>query len=325
MERRPFLALLTTAVAGCGATDSTTETPATPRTETEPPTEEPTPTTTPTPTSTPTEEPTDTPTGAETEAREAIAAVRSTLGAVLEQYRGDAGETILAADAAHTGFADRTVQIGLTEAKRETERAREAAVTDAQRRTVENLATTRHFLDGAAETQVALVGAYRHLQNAHDAFAAVNPTTASEAVETMDAERRIARSPYRTVVEETDAEATAALPPLATSTYRAKLAQFDAEMGAFGALRDPLDSMLRGIGRLESALALRRNGSTAQAEQMAASAAGRLDTAAAAFAAFADGLGTPADSLVGESRELSDLAATKAAATRERFALPDAG
>lgn len=258
------------------------------------------------------------------EAREAIATVRSTLGAVLEQYRGDAGETILAADAAHAGFADRTVQIGLTEAKRETERAREAAVTDAQRRTVENLATTRRFLDGAAETQVALIGAYRHLQNARDAFAAVNATAASESIGRMDTERRIARPPYRAVVEGTDAEATAALPPLTASTYRAKLAQFEAEMGAFGTLRDPLDGMLKGVGQLESALALRRNGSTARAERMADSAAGRLDTAATAFAAFADGLGTPADSLVGVSRELSDLAATKAAATRERFALSDA-
>jgi hypothetical protein len=95
-------------------------------------------------------------------------------------------------------------------------------------------------------------------------------------------------------------------------------------MRAFGALRAPLGEFANGIGKLESALALRRNGSTAQAERTARAAARRLDAASGSLAAFADGLDTPADSLVEPSRSLSDLAAAKASETRDRFELSEA-
>jgi hypothetical protein len=327
LERRPFLALLATAVAGCNATSD-------PGTQTSRPTETPTGTTAPsdtatatptdTVTSTATDAPTETPTAEERRAREAIAAAESTLGAVIEQYRGDAGETILAADASYAGFADRSVQTNVSEATREIERAREAAVTERQAATVERLATTRRFVAAAAEVQVALRGAYRHLQVARDAFADTDAGAARAAVDEMDTDRRIARGPYRTIVEETTAEATAALPALDASTYRGKREQFDAEMRAFGALRGPLGEFTDGVGKLESALALRRNGSTAQAERTARAAARRLDTASGSLAAFADGLDTPADSLVEPSRSLSDLAAAKASETRDRFELSGA-
>ncbi|WP_380675109.1 hypothetical protein [Salinigranum sp. GCM10025319] len=338
MERRPFLALLTTATAGCSAIDRTrtptdaptetstaTETPTGTPTETSTATETPTgtPTETSTATDTATETSTETPTTAERQARESIDAVQSTLGAVLEQYRGSAGETILAADAAYTDFADRTVELGLSEAEEEIETARDATVTDAQERTVNRLAIVRQFLASAAEVQVALVGAYRHLQQARAAFEAVNAGAANGELDSMDTERRIARGPYETIVRETSAEAAAALPALDASTYRAKRTQFDAEMRAFGDLRGPLDEFAKGIGQLETALALRRNGSTEQAEELAESAVRHLDTASTSLAAFADDLDTPADSLVGMGRELSDLAASKASETRDRFELSE--
>ena len=324
MERRPFLALLMTATAGCSAIDRTgtpTDAPTDTPTATETPTE--TPTDTPTATDTPTETPTDTPTEAEAEARESIDAVQSTLSAVLEQYRGDAGETILAADAAYTDFADRTVRLGVSEAEDEIETAREAAVTDAQDRAIDRLATVRQFLAASAETQVALVGAYRHLQQARAAFKAVNAGAANGELDSMGTERRIARAPHETIVEETNAEATAALPALDASTYRAKRTQLAAEIGAFGDIRDPLDEFAKGIGQLETALALRRNGSTEQAADLAESSVRHLDTASTSLSAFADGLDTSADSLVGISRELSDLAASKASGTRDRFELSE--
>ena len=328
MERRPFLALLATAVAGCSATgdpETQTSRPTEAPTATTAPTDAPTSTATDTATGTPTDPPTETPTAEQRRAREAIAAVESTLGAVIEQYRGDAGETILAADASYTGFGDRNVQAGVSEAKREIDRAREAAVTERQAATVERLATTRRFLAAAAEVQVALRGAYRHLQVARDAFADTDAGAARAAVDKMDTDRRIARGPYRTIVEETTAEATAALPALDASTYRGKREQFDAEMRAFGALRGPLGEFTNGIGKLESALALRRNGSTDGAERTARAAARRLDTASASLAAFAAGLDTPADSLGEPSRALSDLAAAKASEARDRFELSEAG
>jgi cob(I)alamin adenosyltransferase len=319
MERRPFLALLTTGVAGCGATRTGTPT----ARRTEPPTEAPTRTRTDTPTPTATRTPTDTATEsaspAQRRARTAIEAVLSTLGAVVEQYRGSAGETILAVDAAYADFADRTVRQGLAEATREIETARDAAVTDAQRRTVERLATTRRFLRAATETQVALGGAYYHLGQAREACAAGDTGAAEAAVEGMDAERRIARSPYRTLVGETDAAAVAVLPELDASTYRAKRTQFDAEIAAFGDLRAPLDELVTGVGKLAAAEALERNGSTEEARRQAEAAIDRFTTAAASLASFVDALGTPADSLVGVARRLRALAERKAEATRDRF------
>lgn len=324
MERRPFLALLTTATAGCSAIDRT-QTPTGTRTDSATPTDTPTetPTETRTATDTPTETSTETPTTAERQARESIDAVQSTLGAVLEQYRGSAGETILAADAAYTDFADRTVRLGLSEADGEIETARDAATTDAQERTVDRLATVRQFLAASAETQVALVGAYRHLQQARAAFEAVDAGAANGELDSMDTERRIARAPYETILEETNAEAMAALSGLDASTYRAKRTQFAAEIGAFGDIRGPLDEFAKGTGQLETALALRRNGSTEQAGDLAESAARHLDTASTALATFVDDLGTPANSLEGIGRELSDLAASKAAETRDRFELSE--
>lgn len=320
MERRPFLALLTAAVAGCSSTSPSTPTATATQAETETgtPTSVSTQTTveTETATATPTETETETPTAAEV----AIDEVRSTLGSVLAQYRGT-GETILATDASTTSFDDRQVDTGVTEAKRELETAREDVATDRQEQVVERLATVRRFLGAAAETQVALVGAYRRAQNARGSLAAENATAARESIHAMDIQRQIARAPYRTVTEETNGEAMEALPGLDASTYRAKREQFDAEIRAFETLRGPLGTFADGIGQLESAVALRQNGSTTRAERSARRAADQLDSASSAFTAVAERLGSPADSLVPLSRTLSELAATKAAATRERFEL----
>jgi hypothetical protein len=312
MERRPFLALLTAAVAGCSSTEPSTPTVA----PTEVPTD--TPTETPAPTDTPTATATETPTP--TAAESAIDEVRSTLGAVLAQYRGP-GETILATDASATGFDDRQVEIGVQEAKRELGTAREEAATERQEQVVERLDTVRRFLGTAAETQVGLVGAYRRAQNVRGSLAAENGTAARESIHEMDIQRQIARGPYRTMIEETNAGATEALSGLDASTYQAKREQFDAEIRAFGALRGPLDTFAGGIGQLEAAVAIRRNGSTARAERTAERAADQLDSASASLTTVTERLGSPADSLIPLSRTLSDLAATKAASTRERFEL----
>jgi hypothetical protein len=322
MERRPFLALLATAVAGCNATDQSVPTDTPTATPTDTPTATPTDTSTATPTDTPTATPADTPTAtaAERAGREAIAEVRKTLGAVLEQYRGDAGETILATDAAGT-FQGRTVRAGVAEARDEIATARERAATATQERTVERLATLRQFLRAATEAQVELGNAYYHLQRTRDAFEAVDGRKADRAIESMDTSRRIVRAPYRTIVEETSAEATTALPGLEAAAYRAKREQFDAEMAAFGELRGPLEEFAGGVGRIESALALRRNGSTEKARRSAEAAVDQLERAETSLTAFADGLEPPADSLLGMGRELSDLAATTAAETREQFEL----
>ena len=322
MERRPFLALLTTAVAGCNATDQPAPTDTSTTTLTGTPTATETPAPTATPTGTPTATPTETPTAAERAGREAITEVRKTFGAVLEQYRGDAGETILATDAA-SEFQDRTVRAGVAEARDEIVTARERAATPTQERSVEQLATLRQFLRAATEVQVGLINAYYHPRQARDAFEAIDGRAADRAIEAMDTSRRIVRAPYGTIVEETSAEATTALPALDAATYRAKREQFDAEMVAFEQLRDPLDEFAGGVGRLESALALRQNGSTEKARRTAEAAAGQFDDAETSLSTFADDLEPPGDSLLGMGRELSDLAATTAAETRERFGLSE--
>ena len=322
MERRPFLALLTAAIAGCGSAGQSTPTDGPPDTPppTETATETATATATPTAVETETEPPTETPTTAEAEAQAAIGEVRSTLGAVLAQYRGD-GETILATDAAATDFDGRYVLTGVDEAERELATAREAAVTDEQERTVERLDTARQFLRTAAETQVRLVGAYNRLRGARDDLAAVDPTAARDELQEMEIKRQIAGAPYATLVEETNAEATAALSGLDASTYRAKREQFDAEMAAFERLRDPLDDFAGAVSQLEAAVAFRRDDSPERAEDAAEKAAGRLDGVSSSLASVATSFDTPADSLVGVTQELSDLATRKAATTREEFGL----
>jgi hypothetical protein len=322
MERRPFLALLTAAVAGCNATDQSTETSTPQETRTATATSEPTDTPTETPTATP--EPTDTPTAAEAEAREAIDEVQSTLGAVVEQYRGSA-ETMLAVDASAAGFEEGNVLDGVAEAKRETERARDRVVAQEQERTLDRLVTVRRFLRTAAETQVALVGAHRHLRETRAALANESSEAAEASLTRMDTERRIAQAPYTTLVEETNAEAMAALSALDASTYRAKREQFDAEMRAFGDLRGPLGQFRSAVSTLEAAAALEQNGSTETAEERAETAVERFEAAEESLAAFAGELDTPADALAPIARDLRDLADEKAATTRSRFDLSDGG
>jgi hypothetical protein len=194
-------------------------------------------------------------------------------------------------------------------------------VTDQQARTVERLDTTRRFLRTAAETQVRLVGAYNRLLGARDDLAAVDPTAARDELQEMEIKRQIAGAPYATLVEETTAEATAALPGLDASTYRAKRAQFDAEMAAFERLRGPLDDFVGAVSQLEAAVAFRRDDSPERAENAARVAVERLDSVSASLASAATGFDTPADSLVGVTQGLSDLATRKAATTREEFGL----
>lgn len=322
MERRSFLALLATGVAGCSSTGQPTPTARDTRTET--PTATATRTQTATATETPTRTATETPTAAEVEARAAIDEVRSTLGAAVERYRG-AGETMLATDASTEGFDDRQIQHAVAEAERELATAREAAATERQERVVERLDMVRQFLRTATETQVALIGAYRRLEEARDAFEATSGSAADRSVDQMDVQRRIARAPYATLAEETNAEATAVLADVDASTYRAKREQFDAEMRAFGRLYGPLDEFAGGVGQLEAARALRRNGSTAEAEAAAERAAERFEGVSSSLASLADSFGTPADSLVEMTRQLSSLAATKATTTRNRFELAGDG
>ena len=315
MERRSFLALLATGVAGCSSTGQPTPTARDTRTET--PTATATRTQTATATETPTRTATETPTAAEVEARAAIDEVRSTLHAAIRRYRG-AGETILATDAATAGFDDRHIQQAVAEAGREIETAAAETVTERGERAVDRLDTMRLFLRTATETQVALIGAYYRLEEARDAFEATSASAADRAVERMDVQRQIARAPYATLVAETSAGATVALPEFDASTYRAKREQFDAEIRAFGRLYGPLDRFASGVGQLEAALALRRNGSTAEAERAAERAAAQFDSASSSLASLADSFGTPADSLGGMTRQLRSIAATKATTTRDR-------
>jgi hypothetical protein len=249
--------------------------------------------------------------------------VASTLDAAVEQYAGDAGETVLAADASYLDFDSRIVAAGVEEAERELQAATDAVVTDAQRETVERLQTMTRFLRTATETQISLVDAYFHLTRAREALAARDDGAAERAATQMDVKRRIARGPYSTLVDETNAAATAVLSQLDARTYRRKRAQFDAEMRAFGRIRGPLDEFVGAVGRLESARALRRNGSTEQATETAANAVEGLEAAASALAAFTDGLDGPADALGGIGGSLETLAVDMAAAAREQYDLSE--
>lgn len=325
MERRPFLALLATTLAGCSATDRGNREPTDrPSTATESAlTETPTSTTTATATETPTETATDTPSAEVRRARRLLAETASTLDAVVEQYAGDAGETILAADASYRDFDSRIVVAGIEEARRELQNAREAVVTDEQRRRADALDTMVLFFQAATETQTSLVNAYFHLTEAREALAQRNDSAAERAIVQMDAKRRIASAPYQTIVEETTADAATVLSQFDPNIYRRKREQFAAEMRAFGELRSPLDEFVTVAGRLESARALQRNGSTEQATEIATDTVDRLDRLASSLAAFAEGLDQPADSLVGMGRSLQTLATDLAAETREEFEIAD--
>ncbi len=166
MERRPFLVLLTTVLAGCGATNQSTPAPTETSTATATPTESTPPTTssTETTTDTPTETSTDTPNPEVREAQQRLSAVTSTLDAAVEQYVGDAGETILAADASYLSFDGDEVVAAVEEAERELDRAREAVVTEEQEETLASLEEMTRFLRLATETQTSLVDAYYHLR-----------------------------------------------------------------------------------------------------------------------------------------------------------------
>jgi Sec-independent protein translocase protein TatA len=185
--------------------------------------------------------------------------------------------------------------------------------------------TVRRFLRAAAETQVALVGAHRHLRETRAALTNENSEAAEASLTRMDTERRIAQAPFTTLVEETNAEAMAALSALDASTYRAKREQFDAEMRAFGDLRGPLGQFRSAVSTLEAAAALEQNGSTETAEERAETAVERFEAAEESLAAFAGELDTPADALAPIARDLRDLADEKAATTRSRFDLSDGG
>ncbi|AUV83446.1 hypothetical protein C2R22_18835 [Salinigranum rubrum] len=323
MERRPFLVLLTTALAGCGATNQSTPEPTAPPTDT--PTESPPTATEPTETATdtPTESPTDTPSPEVREAQQRLSAVTSTLDAAVEQYVGDAGETILAADASYLEFDGDEVVAAVEEAERELERAREAVVTEEQEETLASLEEMTRFLRLATETQTSLVDAYYHLTETREALASADDGAAEDAMSEMDAASRIASSPYQTLVEETAVSATSVLSELDTERYRRKLTQFEAEIRAFGDLRAPLDTFATAVGRLGTARALELNGSTDQARQIARDAARELDEVAAAFATFTTDLEEPADSLAEMGESLEGLATEMATETREQFGIDD--
>jgi hypothetical protein len=323
MERRPFLALLTTAIAGCGATNQSTPAPTETQTTTpaeSTPTAQPTETTTETPTETTTE----TPRPEVREAHRRLSEVTSTLDAAVEQYVGDAGETILAADASHLGFDGDEVMAAVEEAERELGRASEAVVTDEQEQTLADLEEATQFVRLAAETQASVVDAYYHLDEAREALAAADDEAAADALVEMDAKRRIARAPYERLVAETNATVTGVLTQLDAERYRRKVAQFDAEIRALGEIRAPIDAFSRAVGRLNTARALERNGSTEQARQLAGKVVRQLDDIAASFATFTAELERPADALIEMGESLEALAAETAAETREQFEIEDA-
>ena len=302
MHRRQVLVLLAGLLAGCNAQDTATDTPTATATETATPTDTPTATAT--------------PGGPEREGNEAIAEVLRTLNNTVGLYGVGDSVSILGTDASSTTFPNDRVQRLLVSAEEELETARERAVTRDQQRTVDRLSVAIRFLTLATRVQIALGNTYFALSRARTALDQEDGQRARDRLGQMQTERSFVATPLERIRTETDAASVSVVDRIPASDYEAKVAQFEAESGALGRIRPPAERLSRGVGTLRSARARQANnpeGATETARQ----ALQTIEEAEAGLQTVLDGLSEPADSLVGITQELVDIAAAKAAAARE--------
>ncbi|WP_142860187.1 hypothetical protein [Salinigranum halophilum] len=210
-----------------------------------------TPEPTPEPTATP--EPTETPEPGPSDAdidagEEAIEDVQSAFGDAVDAYTGsDDGDL---SDVSVTGdsFDVRSVLLSLDTVQSELAAAANAAVTDAQRETIESLRAAEQFLTQAALAQSYLQQCVERLDAAHAAFDEdADPDDELDAVQT--AENRFdtmfdrGDEAVSTLKDDIDADAVVVAEPFDDDTY-------DDTVSAFEALRALLDDASSGLDRM---------------------------------------------------------------------------
>lgn len=294
------------AVAGCSAGDDG----ALPTTD--PATESATATPQATETNTETGTATATPSEAVRAGNDAITEVEETLDAIVRQYAGAGSDDILDVDVT-TEFNSALLDNSLREATEEVEVARERAVTEAQRQTVERLAGAVRFFVLATEVQTKLTGAFFDVQRARRALDQEDATDVKDALRGIRVELTIVRDPFESLQSETSRVDFTVVERLSPETYDAKVAQFEAELGGLTSFRNALDGVENDVNRLLQARTEQENGedpteSAEAAVEEFSARADRLTRIVANLPAAADALEPVVRDFVAIVRAKADLA-----------------
>ncbi|WP_380677865.1 hypothetical protein [Salinigranum sp. GCM10025319] len=222
--------------------EAATQTPELPPTETSEPDEE-------------TQTPTETPTQAEQRAQQQLSQTEQALIDIVDLYTRGYGSELTDVTASSTDFEglSTNMQIAFADAQDDYTSAVSLAANAEQRGTADRMQGCWQFLRQAIRTQEVVVEGYEHLDTIYDELERNNDSPAGLELDKLGTTRGRANRRYETLRNESTAEAASVIEPISIAEYENKLAQFEADITAYGDVEEPLRTIIDGVSWLSNA------------------------------------------------------------------------